>query len=485
MVDKINIFLEPIESLIGKYRKYIWYLFIFLSFISLSLIFFSKTVKLTGEQALNFLWFLLFLPIFSKVFGLSIAQKLMPLRKEIGIFMGTLAIVHACTYLYPNPGKIFESYFWIKNGFISYTFFWLFALILTSILLITSNNWAIRKLWKNWKRLHRIVYGIIIFTVAHVVVLKFVRAFEVGPVLLLIIYFSWKTLEWKWITFYTQAEKKYKKWQKWLCVPCGYIYDPIFGDEDSGILPGTEFSDIPRTWRCPVCGVSKADFIPYIEWVIQIQTYWAKIVERTLLNPTTMELIIETEDSLESKKWQFASFIWNDNEWEFFRSYSIAKQEWKRYTFLIKLNKLGRWAQLIEKIEPNANIRIRWFFGNFTLNETSNSKVFIATGTGLAPIYNMINSLPNETKKVLYFSVATESELFYIEKLRAIPNLELHIYITRENIKWFESGRVNASEIDWDIDTEWYLCGNPKMVSETIEKLENRGFIKIYSEEFS
>jgi DMSO/TMAO reductase YedYZ heme-binding membrane subunit len=71
---------------------------------------------------------------------------MMPLRKEIGIFMGTLALVHAFTYLYPNPDKILESYFWIKNGFISFTAFGFFALILTTLLLITSNNWAIRKL---------------------------------------------------------------------------------------------------------------------------------------------------------------------------------------------------------------------------------------------------------------------------------------------------------------------------------------------------
>jgi len=47
----------------------------------------------------------------------------------------------------------------------------------------------------------------------------------------------------------------------------------------------------------------------------------------------------------------------------------------------------------------------------------------------------MIHSLPSEVKKVLYFSVATESELFYVEELRKIPELELHIHVTRENIQ--------------------------------------------------
>ena len=39
----------------------------------------------------------------------------------------------------------------------------------------------------------------------------------------------------------------------------------IDGDPDGGIAPGTEFSDIPDDWRCPECGVTKADFVPYEE----------------------------------------------------------------------------------------------------------------------------------------------------------------------------------------------------------------------------
>ncbi|MBU3911320.1 MAG: rubredoxin, partial [Candidatus Omnitrophica bacterium] len=40
-----------------------------------------------------------------------------------------------------------------------------------------------------------------------------------------------------------------------------YIYDPAAGDPDSGIKPGTAFEDIPDTWRCPICGVTKDKFV--------------------------------------------------------------------------------------------------------------------------------------------------------------------------------------------------------------------------------
>lgn len=50
--------------------------------------------------------------------------------------------------------------------------------------------------------------------------------------------------------------------KKYRCSVCGYIYDPEVGDPDGGIAPGTAFEDIPDTWKCPLCGVSKNDFEP-------------------------------------------------------------------------------------------------------------------------------------------------------------------------------------------------------------------------------
>lgn len=48
--------------------------------------------------------------------------------------------------------------------------------------------------------------------------------------------------------------------EKWVCVVCGYVYDPEIGDVDSGIEPGTAFENIPEDWVCPLCGVGKDQF---------------------------------------------------------------------------------------------------------------------------------------------------------------------------------------------------------------------------------
>lgn len=53
--------------------------------------------------------------------------------------------------------------------------------------------------------------------------------------------------------------------QKYICTVCGYIYDPVEGDLDGGIEPGTAFESISEDWVCPVCGAAKADFELYNE----------------------------------------------------------------------------------------------------------------------------------------------------------------------------------------------------------------------------
>lgn len=62
-------------------------------------------------------------------------------------------------------------------------------------------------------------------------------------------------------TVYSDIKPENSMKHKYQCKVCGYIYDPEEGDPHAGIPPGTAFEDIPDDWECPVCGVSKKDFI--------------------------------------------------------------------------------------------------------------------------------------------------------------------------------------------------------------------------------
>jgi rubredoxin len=50
--------------------------------------------------------------------------------------------------------------------------------------------------------------------------------------------------------------------KKYVCVVCGYVYDPEIGDPDANVPAGTSFEEIPDDWTCPLCGVGKDEFEP-------------------------------------------------------------------------------------------------------------------------------------------------------------------------------------------------------------------------------
>ncbi|MBL4936485.1 rubredoxin [Clostridium sp. YIM B02515] len=48
--------------------------------------------------------------------------------------------------------------------------------------------------------------------------------------------------------------------KKYVCIACGYIYDPEIGDPDNGVDAGTSWENVPEDWLCPLCGVGKDQF---------------------------------------------------------------------------------------------------------------------------------------------------------------------------------------------------------------------------------
>ncbi len=46
----------------------------------------------------------------------------------------------------------------------------------------------------------------------------------------------------------------------YMCLMCGYIYDPEIGDPTQLVAPGTSFETVPDDWVCPLCYVDKTEF---------------------------------------------------------------------------------------------------------------------------------------------------------------------------------------------------------------------------------
>ena len=47
---------------------------------------------------------------------------------------------------------------------------------------------------------------------------------------------------------------------KYVCNPCGWIYDPAMGDPEIVLEAGNAFVNLPDDWACPLCGAGKEEF---------------------------------------------------------------------------------------------------------------------------------------------------------------------------------------------------------------------------------
>lgn len=42
---------------------------------------------------------------------------------------------------------------------------------------------------------------------------------------------------------------------------CGFMYSPKHGDRKNKIPKGVPFSELPDTYKCPLCGANKSAFL--------------------------------------------------------------------------------------------------------------------------------------------------------------------------------------------------------------------------------
>ena len=286
---------------------------------------------------------------------------------------------------------------------------------------------------------------------------------------------------------YLAQRNKPQSWPttKYICVPCGYIYDEAIGDPDGWLEPWTKFEDIPDSWVCPICGVTKLSFEPYYD-VPQALFSWylAKIVWYVMLTLDVLELTLKLDTSLTIIPWQYVLITLKDFDGEFTRAYSIVENTWDTIKLWIKVRDAWRWWRTLKSLKVWDTLKIKGVYGNFVLKNTPNPKVFVATWTGLSPLYNMILNMPASSKNILLWWAAKQDEFYYIDKFRGYKNLQLELFVSQEEVKWYHNGRVDASVSDFPLTTEFYLCGNPSMVTGQIKLLKAKWYQNVYSEIF-
>ena len=435
----------------------------------------------------------------------SYVNFVISLRRPLWILTGIFAFLHVIKF-YEHVLGIYEKFFassqslfefvltslsWVQwNVFWMNTLaFWLgtLGLIIMTVLLSTSNNYSQNLLGsKNWKRLQVVAYPLFIIMVAHIYFIGWWKGAYLYPaiILFLIRFYSWFDKNFSYRKRTTGPSNWYRRF---LCPPCWFIYDEELWDEDGWLPPWTKYEDIPDDWVCPVCWAAKKDFVPLDDHYNPEQ--WEDhelnftVVSKKFLTPDVIELQLSCEKDLNILPWQFCKLIFESDGEKYMRSYSISLYRDKVLTFLIKLKDGWVAWEILKSIKEGSDLQWIWPFWNFILQNTSRKKIFIATGTGVSPIYNMMHA-SWDTQKVLYFWVRKQSNLFYIEELAKIPNLTIHIYLSQEESTEYNFGRIEYSKIKYTQEDEIYLCWSPWLVEDLQSEFKKQWKSNIFLEKF-
>ncbi len=132
-------------------------------------------------------------------------------------------------------------------------------------------------------------------------------------------------------------------------------------------------------------------------------------------------------------------------------------------------------------------IKVKGAFGVFGMNKEQKNVVFVATGTGIAPLMSMLRHLVFEkfSGKILFFyGCRSKEDFLYEEELKQIvknnKNFELHVMFSRDQ----QDGKIGyiqdtINEFDFPKEKEKtfaYICGNPSSVEAQVAVLKEKGF---------
>ena len=179
-----------------------------------------------------------------------------------------------------------------------------------------------------------------------------------------------------------------------------------------------------------------------------------------------MEIKLKTVQN-EFRPGQYVTVRFKDDIGYFNRAYSIVDMRDGVITLCVTLVNGGRGSSFFVNYEVGGEVEVTAPKGEFCLQATNRPKVFVGTGTGLAPLVAMMESCP-DVKKTLYFGQRKERDLFYLDRLAKIPNLEVHTCLDFADDDWTGlRGRVTEYFMSYPLtrDTEIYTCGSDPMMN--------------------
>lgn len=173
------------------------------------------------------------------------------------------------------------------------------------------------------------------------------------------------------------------------------------------------------------------------------------------------------------------------------RSYSIATTPDVDHGFGLVAEMVpgGVGSTYLVNLQPGDTVEFLAPLGKFVVDVSTKKRLFVATGSGIVPIWSMINDLllvRQETAPLrLHWGMRSEADLFWVDNLERLaevhPNFVFDIVLSQASEEWsLCRGHVQdclrrdfgeARLADW----QGYVCGSPAHVADIARTLAELG----------
>ena len=177
------------------------------------------------------------------------------------------------------------------------------------------------------------------------------------------------------------------------------------------------------------------------------------------------------------------------------RPYSIASPPHDAGRIELVLNRVpgGPGSSYLFSLAEGSPTTFKGPVGSFTLHDNQRAVLFVATGTGIAPIRSMLWSLAGRasTRQItLFWGLRNERDLYYQDELtilrQQLPSLSATITLSQPTGSWNGPvGRVSrlvTDAVTSTLNLEVYLCGNGGMIRDVRDIIRQKGLCPIYTE---
>lgn len=227
---------------------------------------------------------------------------------------------------------------------------------------------------------------------------------------------------------------------------------------------------------------------------IRVLTYDVKEISLKLIDPPQVQFLAGQYISIEVTEIKDGVSRLNN------RPYSIVSPPEEQETIKLCANlvKGGPGSTYLHTLKMGDKLQFLYPMGYFTLNDPAEtSLLFVATGTGIAPLKAMILHLlhrGSQRQISLYWGLRHEKDLYYHEEFTALskqhPSFHFFLTLSQPSPQWLGMrGRVTdhlREKIESVENLTSALCGNGGMIKDVRSLLMEKGMPKksIHFEKF-